>query len=285
MTPRGRAYTAQRAAVERILQVLYAGDWPARLWAQVPGATTVQVRRAQLPLLPPGTPPLRLGFASDLHLGPTTPPALLRAAAEALAEARLDLLLMGGDYVFLDANPTKARALADWAAAIPARLGRFAVWGNHDLWTRHDLLEEALSAIGVRWLVNEGLRLPDPYGDIGLFGLDDPWTGAPDPAAALAPLSGCAVRIGLAHAPDALPLLPPGAASVLLCGHTHGGQLALPGGRPLYVPGHAGQRWPWGRHEVEGTTLLVSRGLGGVEIPMRAHAPPDVWVVDLHARA
>jgi hypothetical protein len=90
MTPRGRAYTAQRAAVEHILQVLYAGDWPARLWAQVPGATTVQVRRAQLPLLPPGTPPLRLGFASDLHLGPTTPPALLRAAAEALAEARLE---------------------------------------------------------------------------------------------------------------------------------------------------------------------------------------------------
>jgi predicted MPP superfamily phosphohydrolase len=263
---------------------LFGEGWPARWWSALPGALRVDTLSVDLPCLPPGCPPLRIGFASDLHLGPTTSPALLARAQAILAEAGLDLLLLGGDFVFLEATEVKAAALAAWVEGIPARW-KMAVLGNHDLWTRHDRLEAALEAVGVEWIINRGRPLDGEHRAIGVFGLDDPWTGEPDPAAALAGVAQCSVRIGLVHAPDGLPLLPPGVATVLFSGHTHGGQLALPGGVPLYVPGLAGQRWPWGRHEVDGTTLLVSRGLGGVEIPMRLFAPPDVWVVNLLPRA
>ncbi len=73
-------------------------------------------------LLAPSTPPLRVGFASDLHIGPTTPPGILDAAMRALAEAKLDVLLLGGDYVFLDATPKKAQRLAALIERVPARL-------------------------------------------------------------------------------------------------------------------------------------------------------------------
>ena len=66
-----------------------------------------------------------------------------------------------------------------------------------------------------------------------------------------------------------------------MCGHTHGGQLALPGHRPILVPGPLSRDYPHGWHQVEDLRLFVSRGLGGVEVPTRAWAPPDVLILDL----
>jgi uncharacterized protein len=68
---------------------------------------------------------------------------------------------------------------------------------------------------------------------------------------------------------------------LLLAGHTHGGQVALPGPRPLVVPGPLGKRWPFGLHRPAGAgdlALFVSRGIGATEVPVRAFAPPDVAV-------
>ena len=129
---------------------------------------------------------------------------------------------------------------------------------------------------GVTMLVNQQHRLPPPHDDVVVLGLDEPWTGAPDGT----PLhSDAAVRIGLAHGPDGYDHLARAAPDLLLCGHTHGGQVCLPGGRPLTVPGQRSRQWPHGVHEHQGTCIVVSRGIGGVEIPVRLFAPPDVvWV-------
>jgi uncharacterized protein len=61
----------------------------------------------------------------------------------------------------------------------------------------------------------------------------------------------------------------------MLCGHTHGGQIALPSG-PLVVHGPFGRKYPSGLHVLEGLRLYVSRGLGNVELPLRLNAPPEV---------
>ena len=278
---RGRHYARRRALWEAALRLLYAGDWPARAWARWPGATRVRVVRHALRL--PLRAPLRVAFASDLHLGPTTPDALLDRAFARLEEAAPDVLLLGGDYVFLDATAARARRLGELVRAVPART-KLAVLGNHDLWTRHDRLERALGHAGAEVLVNRAVRLPPPHHEVALVGLDDPWTGAPDAARALAGAAGARVILGLAHAPDAVLLLAAHTPRVdlLFCGHTHGGQIALPGGRALVVPGRAGKRWPWGLHATPGGgRLFVSRGLGGIELPVRTWAPPDVAVFDL----
>src|SRR5262249_28371755 len=112
-------------------------------------------------------------------------------------------------------------------------------------------------------------------------GLDDPWTGRPDGVRALAAARGARYRIAVSHSPDGLPFVRGGGVSLLLAGHTHGGQIALPGPRPIIVPGPLGKRWPFGRHDVDGLTLFVSRGVGTSELPIRAFAPPDVAVFTL----
>jgi len=69
-------------------------------------------------------------------------------------------------------------------------------------------------------------------------------------------------------------------ASLMLCGHTHGGQIALPSG-PVVVHGPLGRRWPAGFHDADGVPLFVSRGIGAVDLPLRAWAPSDVALLEI----
>jgi len=275
---RGRNYSPLRGLTESALRLLYMGGWPGALWGRLPGATDVVVLRDTLAI--PGLErPLRLAFASDLHIGPTTPPALLERAFDALAEASPDLLVLGGDYVFLEATARTAETLRGLVARVPAAT-KVAVLGNHDLWTHHALLEEALWEAGAQVLINRAVRLPDPHGEVAVLGLDEPWTGQPDAELALVGVDAD-VRLAVVHAPEGLHHLEDRGIALLLCGHTHGGQVALPGPRPLIVPGPTSRRYPYGRHELSGLTLYVSRGLGGIEVPVRAWAPPDVLLLEL----
>lgn len=270
---RGRDYSRTRGLIEALLRTAYRADWPARVWARNAGACRVDVLRVRLQL---GlTRPVRVGFASDLHLGPTTPEALLDDAFARLREARPDVLLLGGDYVFLDATEQKAERLARWVDSVPAAL-KVGVLGNHDLWSDHRLLERALERAGVRVLINGSV----PFGELSLVGLDDPWTGQLDVERAL---TGASARhvVALAHAPEALPPLA-GRVDVFLCGHTHGGHVALPGGIPVIAPGPQSRRFAHGLYRLGPRThAVVSRGVGGIEVPFRTWARPDVVVLDL----
>ena len=279
--PRGRRYSRLRGLSERTLTRVYRSDWPARFWARVPPACEVEVVRHQLALLPPGTPPLRVGFLSDLHVGPLTPRPLLDAAAAALDAAELDLLCVGGDLVYLEATETRCADVAEILGQISAPT-RLMVWGNHDLWTRHDRLERHLRRVEVRPLVNEAAWLPAPWAGVAVVGLDETHTGAPDAARALAGTGDADLRIGLCHAPEGFTHLR-GRVDLCLSGHTHGGQVAMPGGRPLWVPGAFGAAHPGGRYDLDGGVLFVSRGLGLVEVPLRLFARPDVIVLELSA--
>lgn len=270
---RGHGYSVARGLVEETLRRVYVHDWPARLWSHVPGACRVDTVHATVKA--PLDRPVRIAFASDLHLGPTTPPALLDDAFARLADARPDVLALGGDYVFLDATEQKARELRDRVAAVPAAR-KVAVLGNHDLWTEHARIERALRDAGAHVLVNESLR----FGDLAIVGVDDPWTGTMDPQAALANTAGARAILAIAHAPEAIPPLAD-RVDALVCGHTHGGHLALPGGVPLIIPGPEGRRFPHGVHRVGRCTAVVSRGVGGIELPVRTFARPDVVILDL----
>jgi predicted MPP superfamily phosphohydrolase len=274
---RGRRFSRKRVMGEAITGALFGSGWAARAWARLPGRTVVDVIEHRLPLLPARageSRALRLAFASDLHIGPLTSPALLDNAFARLTALRPDVLVLGGDYVYLEATQAVADELERRVAAVPAGM-KLAILGNHDLWTHHDRIEEALRRAGARILINDAAFLPPPFDDVAVVGLDDVWTGRPDPAAAMRAAAGAALTIGVAHSPEAVPLVKDCNLPLLLCGHTHGGQIALPSG-PVVVQGKHGRRWPAGLFEVDGTRLFVSRGLGSVELPIRAYARPDV---------
>jgi len=279
---RGKHYDLGRAFAERVCGALFAGDWARRAAQLVPGATRVELLRHRLRILPPGTPPLRVAFASDLHVGPTTPAALLERAFELLAEEKPDVLLLGGDYVFLEASAPRVAEIAKLVSRVPAQR-KIAVLGNHDLWTNHGAIEDALREVGVEVLINRGTLLDEPWSRVRVVCLDEPWTGSPDPVSAFSARTPDEVVIVLCHAPDGLTFLSPGQAALFVCGHTHGGHIALPNGPVVLPPGPLSRRYPSGRYAVDGTELFVSRGIGNTEAPLRLYAPPDVSIFELEA--
>jgi uncharacterized protein len=280
-----RPYSQNELRLERVLSFLYAGGWPARLWGAMPGRTKVHLieRRLAIPGRAPGRPPLRIAFASDLHLGPTTPSGVLDNAFALLHDAKPDVLVLGGDYVYLGATQERVRELNRRVMGVEAPL-KIAVLGNHDFWARPARLEVALAGAGTIVMVNEAMRLPAPHDDVAFIGLDDPYTSEDRAAGkaavdrALAEVADAAVKIAVCHSPDGVSWLRGKGVHLLMCGHTHGGHLALPGGIPVLMPSPMGRRYPWGFHDVDGMTLFVSRGVGGSIVPVRTFAPPDVAV-------
>jgi predicted MPP superfamily phosphohydrolase len=261
--------------------ILYRGGWPFRL-ARVFGARARVVTTSyRVPLLPPGAPSLTIAYASDFHAGETTNPALLAAACDALRSAGPDLLLLGGDFVTHDAGA--AAPLAAELSRIPAPLGRFAVLGNHDWWADGPGVQRTLEAVGITVLMNRSARLPAPHDQVWICGLDDHWSGRPDASAATGEADG--LRVVLMHAPSGLLDLGDERFELALCGHTHGGQLALPGGIPVIVPhGELSRRYARGRFDLgRGRTMLVSVGLGCVVLPLRLFAPSEIVVCQLVA--
>jgi len=262
-----------RGVLETVQEVVYAGGWPAWLYDRATGGAPVRQVRHDLALGRAGRPALRLGFVSDLHLGPLTSPRLLDHAFEALAAFSPDVLVLGGDYVSFDMSAEKAERLRALVASVPAPT-KVSVLGNHDLWTDHAAIEGALAAGGARVLVNASVPLPAPHDDVAVVGLDEPWCGDPDPARAFAGVTA-PVCLAVTHAPEGLPFVAGRGAALLLCGHTHGGQVALPSG-PVVVHGPLGRKYPNGLYDVDGQRLYVSRGLGNVDLPLRWNAPPEV---------
>jgi uncharacterized protein len=278
--PRVRNFGFSRRAWERIQFLVTSNGWPARLAQRFGGASAVHVEsHAVRADGPPDAPPLRIAFASDFHAGPTTHPALLRAAYDALRAAEPDVLLLGGDFVCLDAR--YVNPLAEMLGEVPAPYGRFAVFGNHDLWTDYRHLERQLARSGVQLLTNRNVRLAEPFAHVSVCGLDDHMCGHPDGAAALQGADG--VRIVLMHAPSGLLDLRGAEFDLAFSGHVHGGQIALPNGRPIVVPpGKLSRRFSHGAHRLwNGGTLIVSRGVGCSTVPFRANSPPEIVLCEL----
>jgi uncharacterized protein len=244
---------------------------------------------------PVGAAPLRVGFASDFHAGPTTAPTVLRDACDALAAARLDILLLGGDFVSVRARyiGPLARMIED----IPAPLGKFGVLGNHDLRANVEQVVDALEHVGVELLTNRARRLADPHGDVTVVGLDDPIHGDPDAAEAFGDAdetggagaaNAAGTRLLLMHAPDGLLHTGDCDFAIAMAGHTHGGQIRLPWGGPIVVPsGRLSRRYVAGLYPLDNggapRALLVSHGVGCSTVPVRLFARPQVHIVTLVA--
>jgi len=263
---------------------LYRTNWAARLAYTLGQQRRIDVRRYDLVLdsYPRTAPALTVAFASDFHAGPVTHPALLRSACDRLIEARPDVVLYGGDYVFLEARHMDS--LAPLLGSVPAPLGRYAIMGNHDLWTAEHQIIERLESNNIQVLMNRGIALPAPYDDISIIGLDDGLSGDPAPEPAFA--EARPTRIVITHSPATLDCLRGYRFDLAFGGHTHGGQIALPGGHPILLPmGSRGRKLGRGAlhrgiHDSEGV-LIVSRGVGYVDIPIRLFACPDIIVCRL----
>jgi uncharacterized protein len=220
--------------------------------------------------------PLIVAFASDLHAGPTTHPQIFADLFDRLAEIRPHVLLLGGDFV--SGKASYAAVLAERLARCIPPMGKYAVLGNHDLWADETQLTKLLAAAGVEVLVNRNMTLPAPFDSVSICGIDDPWTGNADAAQAFKGANR--IRIFLTHSPDGLLLLNDEKFDVGFAGHTHGGQIALRDGTPVFVAeGPLSRAYSQGRFEIqENGSLIVGRGIGCSNLPIRINADPELVI-------
>lgn len=213
--------------------------------------------------------------------------ARLRRIVAQVNAAHPDLVLLAGDMIVgHDATGADARAAGLTAplAGLRAPMGVIAVLGNHDHWTAPSAIRAALSKADVIVLTNAAVR----RGPVALLGVDDSYSGHDDVATTVAAWRRVGgVPVVLTHAPDLTARLP-AVFPLLLAGHTHCGQVVLPGWGPLLLKSpreHWRQlydpRLRCGVVQAVGRTIVVTAGVGSGTMPVRIGAPPDWWLVTL----
>jgi len=273
---RGKHNSVLRRSLDALGRAVYRSDWGARLAYAAGLQGRLHVDRPHFEnSRVNGSRGLRVAFASDFHAGPLTHPHLFETMVAAIAEFEPDLVFLGGDYVSL--NESDIEALLRPLRRLQPPLGVFAVLGNHDLWLEDAAIVDALRGAGVDVLVNESRRLETPLGPVALYGMDEPHCGDPKPPPPS--VHGLVLSLVLMHSPLGLRFLDGVGFDVAFCGHTHGGQVALPGGVPVVLPRGSGERrYARGQFVVSdsGARLLTSRGVGMSEVPLRLWAPSEI---------
>lgn len=236
---------------------------------------------------------LTIAQLSDIHLDEFTEPFLLREAIDAINQAKPDMVLLTGDYVSAQVLPQKLTVDAVWQCSkLLSSLQckqRYAVFGNHDIFAGEEHVGEALKYHGMTVLRNAYVPIERGASRIWLSGLDDPCEGQPDADLAIpARIRNQANEpvILMCHAPDYVDQLrmhPAGqAVSLVLSGHTHGGQIQLPVIGPLWLP-PGGRKYVQGLFHLGTTQLYVNRGIGSVGAPFRFNCRPEITVFTLRS--
>lgn len=278
-------------------------------------STAVEVTKRELVFseLPPGLDGLRILHISDTHF-PASGDSVGRFL-DAVQPLDVDLVLCTGDYVETAAGWDAA---ADALTQLRAPFGVYATLGAHDYCAPVRSCEEWMS-LNLARLTGARRRFvnPQPFIDrletAGVVVMRNEWRsleiggelvrigGAGDDSVGMArlesavppPVEASSGRPGgfsilLTHAPDAALRMPPradGGPSLALCGHTHGGQIRVPGwGAPMTHSRLATRRQADGVFEIEGTSVVVSRGFGTAHVPVRVACRPEIGLLTLAGR-
>ena len=224
---------------------------------------------------------LKIGQLSDLHCQDDRAVARTARAARMLLALQPHVVLLTGDYISTGQG-------TDWvdrsaAALAPLRNvpgGVYAVLGNHDyVGDRGRAVTAALEMVGFHVLNNRATPLPGAAG-VWLVGLESFSMTAADPAQAFALVPPeAAAKILLVHEPDYADDAPPG-IGLQVSGHSHAGQIRLPGLPPLHCPEY-GRKYPEGLQQAQNHRVYTSRGVGMMGPQMRLCCPPEVTLLTI----
>lgn len=225
---------------------------------------------------------LEVVLLSDLHVGsPYYGLDKLEELVRRVNAQKPDLILLAGDYVIQGVRGgtfVSPEDIAPILGRLHARLGVFAVLGNHDWWLDGARVRRAFASAGVAVLEDEAVRLAGFW----VVGIGDLWEAPHDIDKALAAVDDDAPVLAFTHNPDLFPEVPP-RVTLTLAGHTHGGQVRLPILGTLVVPSRYGARFARGHIVEDERHLFVTSGLGTSIIPVRFRVPPEIAHLTLRA--
>ncbi len=239
---------------------------------------TVNDERIWLDALPEALSGLRVVQISDIHHGLFLPQKWLAQAVKQANRLRADVVVLTGDFV------TYSRANIEPAAEILSRLraryGVFAVLGNHDFRVGADAVTMALRRHRIKVLRNQHITVQFGGASLYVAGVDDYGYGA-DVRRAVRGIPRDAATVLLAHNPRIISLASRHGVSLVLSGHTHGGQVNLPLLGTVYGRSPERLRYKIGWDRLGATQIYVSRGIGTIVLPWRLRCPAEITHLEL----
>lgn len=265
------AAVAQSPLVHRMLSAFLLVGLPGiGLYAYLIEPTWLRIKRLtiSLPHLPLGLDGLRIVHLSDLHVGSEVPAWFLRRVMTTVQCLTPDAIVLTGDFVH--SRPDDVNDLSSLFQELRAPYGVFAVLGNHDYAVNYpgdpgipgveDVVIAALERTGTIVLRNEEVEIAAGRSRLSLYGADELWSGRAR-VSRLHSTSPVLPRIVLCHNPDVVQFLPEQNSDLVLCGHTHGGQVRIPPFPPLLTM--TSNRRYWGGLRARGNGwVFVNRGIG-----------------------
>ena len=251
------------------------------------------VVRMEIPLtrLPEAFDGLTIAQLSDFHYDHFSA-VPIRKAVETVQSLKPDLIALTGDFVTVPVleRPTSLRRAASTAApcaqilqGLQAPMGKFAILGNHDGEAGGVRIARMLSDHGVPVLRNKAVPLERGIDRLWVVGIDDVLRGEPDLGAAIGKIPANEATILLAHEPDFADEASLRPIDLQLSGHSHGGQVWIPGiGAPWLPP--LSRKYPRGLYQVGNLTLYTNIGIGTIRAPVRINCPPEITLITLRTR-
>ncbi len=252
-------------------------------WRIEPAWIEVVERPLAIPNLPESLQSARLLQLSDLHAGSRVPQAYLERAVELANSLAPDLTVITGDFMHYQAEQDLAAALAVVRLLRQGRLGIWAVLGNHDYgpgWSNTllaDTLTAGIESQGIRVLRNDMALVSG----LQIAGIDDYWSPRFAPELVVPRVDWDAPALTLCHNPDAADTERMAACrGWILAGHTHGGQVRLPGMQPPIIPTQ-NPRYTMGEVALgNGRWMYINRGLG-YGVRLRLGVRPELTLFHL----
>jgi uncharacterized protein len=245
----------------------------------VRNAWDVALREIDLPF--PDLPEAFDGFTilhlSDLHLDGM--PGLEETILALVGQREFDLCVLTGDYrteLHGPIQPTMDR-LRTLVAGLRSRQGCLGVLGNHD--DCH--MVTPMEAMGIRMLINESVEIAQGDARLQIIGLDDVHYYFTDQAVHALEKARSRFTIALVHSPEVYDIAADMGVDLYLCGHTHGGQVCLPGGRPIIKHLSRGRSLYKGTWTHGAMTGVTNCGAGTSGIPVRFNTRGEVLVLRL----
>lgn len=248
-----------------------------------------RVRRVRvgIPNLPASLSGLRIAHVSDIHIGNGYEPDQTEKLVEHINSINADIVAITGDI--FDRDPSVIEPSARLLAGLRARHGVFAVLGNHDAYADKERVAAALAshAPSIQLLRGE-ITAASTSPPLHLAGIDDPgdeWRvtqeGSRDLEALARKREGRHPSVLLVHRPDVFAEAAAAGFSLVLSGHYHGGQLAIPGSRGAANAARLISRYYAGVYAIGASRLHVTRGIGCAGPRLRIACPPEISVVEL----
>ena len=229
--------------------------------------------------LPPAWDGVRIAHITDIHIGRNSSLDHARQIVDMCNDLKPDIIALTGDYV------SRADAITDALVEVlrdlRAKIGKFAVLGNHDYWTNAHRVVASLESAGIPMLTNTHRILSRNGEKLCIAGVDDLFSQNTDASKALSGVDPKLCRIMLCHNPDYAEMLPTQPrVDLMLSGHTHGGQVQLPLIGPLILPIEH-KKYAQGLVDGPRCPVFISRGLGMVSFPVRFNCRPELPLITL----